>query len=145
MNVFCTEFQGDCWEKAPWKLEPRSTEFCLCLLTPPQEMQLFCMAGISVQNFQHPHKSVTKAGSSTHGLWSKGEEKTIYGLSQCQKKCLADHSEYGTQGESPLDKPTQENVTVQMSTSWDRGSLGSYFGPQKVHLLVKNPDFFIGK
>lgn len=81
MNAFCMELQGGCWEKAPWKPEPRSTQLCLCLLTPPQEMQLFCMAGISAQNFQHPHKSVTKASSSTHSLGGNGGKRELWSIS----------------------------------------------------------------
>lgn len=76
---------GGCWEKAPWKPEPRSTQLCLCLLTPPQEMQLFCLAGISAQNFQHPHKSVTKAAHQYTVYEVTGRKRKLWSISMSAK------------------------------------------------------------
>lgn len=62
----CRRFTNECllhgaWERAPYMLcrswSPGATLFCFHLLTPPQEMQLCCVAESAAQNSLIPEAS----------------------------------------------------------------------------------------
>lgn len=89
-------------------------------------MQLFCLAGISAQNFQHPHKSVTKAAHQYTVYEVTGRKRKLWSISMSAKNDWQITINERSLGDSPGDKSTQEYVTLQMSTSLAHGGLGSH-------------------
>lgn len=101
------------WERAPYMLCRRwsrgATLSCFHLLTPPQEMQLCCMAESAAQNSLTPEASYWSRllHSRVHEVARRKED---YMLSPCWKKYLQTRYNWG----GPRDirnSPTQENDT----------------------------------
>lgn len=88
-------------------------------------MQLFCLIGISAHNSQHPHKLVTKAAYQYTVYEETGRKRKLWSISVSAKMPGGPQLMRKAE-EGPRDKPTQEYVTVQMSTSLDHGGLGSH-------------------